>query len=65
MFYLTVYSSVAVANTVFTAIRAFLFAYGTICAARTIHNRLLDRVLQVRQWGAGGRGCLTFHLLAA
>lgn len=47
VFYLTVYSSIAAANTVFTAIRAFLFAYGTICAAKTIHNRLLDRVLQV------------------
>lgn len=47
MFYLTVYTSIAVANTVFTAIRAFLFAYGTICAAKTIHSRLLDRVLQV------------------
>ncbi len=47
-FYLTVYSSIAVANTVFTALRAFLFAYGTICAATAIHNRLLDRVLKVR-----------------
>uniref|UniRef100_A0A674PL73 ATP-binding cassette, sub-family C (CFTR/MRP), member 10 n=1 Tax=Takifugu rubripes TaxID=31033 RepID=A0A674PL73_TAKRU len=46
VFYLTVYSSIAAANTVFTAIRAFLFAYGTICAAKIIHNRLLDRVLQ-------------------
>ncbi|KAM9362938.1 ATP-binding cassette sub-family C member 10 [Symphorus nematophorus] len=45
-FYLTVYSSIAVANTVFTALRAFLFAYGTICAATAIHNRLLDRVLK-------------------
>lgn len=47
-FYLTVYSCIAVANTIFTAIRAFLFAYGTICAARAIHNRLLKRVLKVR-----------------
>uniref|UniRef100_H3CLC0 ATP-binding cassette, sub-family C (CFTR/MRP), member 10 n=1 Tax=Tetraodon nigroviridis TaxID=99883 RepID=H3CLC0_TETNG len=46
MFYLTVYASIAVANTVFTAVRAFLFAYGTICAAKRIHDRLLDRVLQ-------------------
>lgn len=45
-FYLTVYSCIAVANTIFTAIRAFLFAYGTICAARAIHNRLLKRVLK-------------------
>lgn len=47
-FYLTVYSCIAVANTVFTALRAFLFAYGTICAAKTIHDRLLKRVLTVR-----------------
>ncbi|XP_053191606.1 ATP-binding cassette sub-family C member 10 isoform X2 [Scomber japonicus] len=45
-FYLTVYGSIAGANTVFTAIRAFLFAYGAVCAATAIHNRLLDRVLK-------------------
>ncbi|XP_029284201.1 LOW QUALITY PROTEIN: multidrug resistance-associated protein 7 [Cottoperca gobio] len=45
-FYLTVYSSIAAANTVFTALRAFLFAYGAICAATAIHTRLLDRVLK-------------------
>ncbi|XP_054459670.1 ATP-binding cassette sub-family C member 10 [Anoplopoma fimbria] len=45
-FYLTVYVSIAAANTVFTALRAFLFAYGAICAATAIHNRLLDRVLK-------------------
>lgn len=48
-FYLTVYGSVAAANTVFTALRAFLFAYGAICAAAVIHDRLLERVLKVRQ----------------
>uniref|UniRef100_A0A8C4HSN9 ATP-binding cassette sub-family C member 10 n=1 Tax=Dicentrarchus labrax TaxID=13489 RepID=A0A8C4HSN9_DICLA len=45
-FYLTVYSFIAATNTVFTALRAFLFAYGAICAATAIHNRLLDRVLK-------------------
>ncbi|XP_008282467.1 multidrug resistance-associated protein 7 [Stegastes partitus] len=45
-FYLTVYGSIAVANTVFTALRAFLFAYGVICAASAIHDRLLDRMLK-------------------
>ncbi|XP_034043776.1 multidrug resistance-associated protein 7 [Thalassophryne amazonica] len=45
-FYLMVYGSIAVANTVFTALRAFLFAYGAICAATAIHSRLLDRVLK-------------------
>uniref|UniRef100_A0A1A7XY85 ATP-binding cassette sub-family C member 10 n=1 Tax=Iconisemion striatum TaxID=60296 RepID=A0A1A7XY85_9TELE len=45
-FYLMIYGSIAVANTVFTAFRAFLFAYGVVCAASAIHNRLLDRVLK-------------------
>ncbi|XP_029448719.1 multidrug resistance-associated protein 7-like isoform X2 [Rhinatrema bivittatum] len=45
-FYLTVYGSIAVANSVFTALRAFLFACGTIRAATVIHNRLLRRVLK-------------------
>ncbi|XP_072319130.1 ATP-binding cassette sub-family C member 10 [Eucyclogobius newberryi] len=45
-FYLTVYGGIAVANTVFTALRAFLFAYGAIRAATTVHSRLLDRVLK-------------------
>uniref|UniRef100_A0A8C5GMU9 ATP-binding cassette, sub-family C (CFTR/MRP), member 10 n=1 Tax=Gouania willdenowi TaxID=441366 RepID=A0A8C5GMU9_GOUWI len=46
-FYLTVYGSIAAANTVFTALRAFLFAYGVVCAASSIHNRLLDRIMKV------------------
>ena len=47
-FYLTVYASIASANTLFTAARAFLFAYGAIRAATVVHDRLLARVLQVR-----------------
>ncbi|XP_077460374.1 ATP-binding cassette sub-family C member 10 isoform X2 [Stigmatopora argus] len=45
-FYLAVYGALAGANTVFTALRAFLFAYGAICAATVIHDRLLDRVIK-------------------
>ncbi|KAJ8365003.1 hypothetical protein SKAU_G00138340 [Synaphobranchus kaupii] len=45
-FYLTVYGSIAAANSLLTAARAFLFAHGAICAATVIHNRLLDRVLK-------------------
>ncbi|NXU52281.1 MRP7 protein, partial [Turnix velox] len=45
-FYLIVYGSFAGANSLFTILRAFLFAYGTICAATVIHNRLLQRVLK-------------------
>ncbi|KAG7220300.1 hypothetical protein INR49_018292 [Caranx melampygus] len=45
-FYLIVYTSIGAANTVFTALRAFLFAYGAVSAAAAVHNRLLDRVLK-------------------
>ncbi|KAM9491700.1 ATP-binding cassette sub-family C member 10-like [Salvelinus alpinus] len=45
-FYLTVYGSIAGANTVFTAFRAFLFAFGGIRAASVVHNKLLDTVLK-------------------
>ncbi|NXS08480.1 MRP7 protein, partial [Neodrepanis coruscans] len=45
-FYLIVYGSIAGANTLFTILRAFLFAYGTLCAATVIHNRLLQRALK-------------------
>ncbi|KAF7254110.1 Multidrug resistance-associated protein 7 [Varanus komodoensis] len=43
-FYLTVYGCIAGANSLFTILRAFFFAYGTIHAATVIHNRLLTRV---------------------
>ncbi|XP_042318198.1 ATP-binding cassette sub-family C member 10 isoform X2 [Sceloporus undulatus] len=45
-FYLTVYGCIAGANSVFTILRSFLFAYGTIHAATVIHNRLLRRVMK-------------------
>uniref|UniRef100_A0A4W3JSC8 ATP-binding cassette, sub-family C (CFTR/MRP), member 10 n=1 Tax=Callorhinchus milii TaxID=7868 RepID=A0A4W3JSC8_CALMI len=45
-FYLTVYGCIAASNTVFTALRAFLFAYSAIRAATTIHNKLLKQVLK-------------------
>ncbi|NXP80221.1 MRP7 protein, partial [Ramphastos sulfuratus] len=45
-FYLIVYGSIAGANSLFTILRAFLFAYGAIHAATVIHNRLLQRVLK-------------------
>lgn len=58
-FYLTVYGSIAVANSLFTILRAFLFAYGTIRAATVIHNRLLQRALKVkvRKSRAGWGSC--------
>ncbi|XP_059501095.1 ATP-binding cassette sub-family C member 10 isoform X3 [Stegostoma tigrinum] len=45
-FFLTIYGCIAAINTVFTAARAFLFAYGAICAAVIIHNKLLLQVLK-------------------
>ncbi|XP_070569620.1 ATP-binding cassette sub-family C member 10-like [Ptychodera flava] len=45
-FYLTVYGSLAAANSIFTFFRAFLFAYGGICAARILHKRLLTSILK-------------------
>ncbi|XP_066034710.1 ATP-binding cassette sub-family C member 10 isoform X1 [Chamaea fasciata] len=45
-FYLLVYGSIAGANSLFTIIRAFLFACGALRAAAVIHNRLLQRVLK-------------------
>ncbi|NXN15001.1 MRP7 protein, partial [Indicator maculatus] len=45
-FYLIVYGSIAGANSLFTILRAFLFAYGTIRAATVVHNRLLQRVIK-------------------
>uniref|UniRef100_S4RPA9 Uncharacterized protein n=1 Tax=Petromyzon marinus TaxID=7757 RepID=S4RPA9_PETMA len=45
-FYLSVYGALAAGNTVFTLLRAFLFAYGGVCAAKNIHVTLLHKVLQ-------------------
>ncbi|XP_061173578.1 ATP-binding cassette sub-family C member 10-like [Saccostrea echinata] len=45
-FYLTVYGALAGANSLFTLLRAFLFAYGGICAAQFLHKRLLSVMLK-------------------
>ncbi len=47
-FYLVVYGSLGAANSLFSFIRAFLFAYGGICAARSIHEKLLEVILAAR-----------------
>lgn len=46
-FYLTVYGALAGANSLFTLMRAFLFAYGGICAAQYLHTKLLSVILKV------------------
>merc|ERR1719282_653079 len=45
-YYLIVYGLIAVSNSFFSLIRAFLFAYGGIWAARTIHSKLLKTVIK-------------------
>ena len=45
-FFLTIYGSLAAGNSVFCLTRAFLFAYGGICAAKTIHSKLLNAVVR-------------------
>lgn len=46
-YYLTVYTLLAVFNTLFTLMRAFMFAYGGIQAAISIHKQLLKIVVRV------------------
>lgn len=46
-FYLVVYGAIAGANSVFTMFRAFLFAYGGILAAQSVHSKLLGAILKV------------------
>ncbi|CAL1534987.1 unnamed protein product [Lymnaea stagnalis] len=46
MFYLGVYGGLAGANSFFTLLRSFLFAYGGLCAAQVIHKRLLMAILK-------------------
>jgi len=38
-----VYATIAASNSFFSLIRAFLFAYGGICAAKSIHGKLLRK----------------------
>uniref|UniRef100_A0A5K3F1U0 ABC-type xenobiotic transporter n=1 Tax=Mesocestoides corti TaxID=53468 RepID=A0A5K3F1U0_MESCO len=45
-FYLSVYASIIGANLLFTIFRSVLFAYAGLAAAATIHERMLDTVLQ-------------------
>ncbi|XP_011176315.1 multidrug resistance-associated protein 7 [Solenopsis invicta] len=47
-YYLTVYSLLAVFNSIFTLIRAFIFAYGGIHAAVTTHKQLLKIVMRAK-----------------
>lgn len=46
-YYLIVYSLLAIFNSIFTLIRAFIFAYGGLQAAITIHKQLLKIIMRV------------------
>lgn len=46
-YYLTVYSILAVCNSIFTLKRAFIFAYGGLQAAITMHKQLLKTIVRV------------------
>nr|CAD7591948.1 unnamed protein product [Timema genevievae] len=47
-YYLTVYGILAGLNSVFTLLRAFLFAYAGLHAATTIHKLLLNSIMRAR-----------------
>ncbi|XP_029032393.1 ATP-binding cassette sub-family C member 10 [Osmia bicornis bicornis] len=47
-YYLTVYALLVFFNTIFTLMRAFMFAYGGIQAAITIHKQLLKVVIRAK-----------------
>ncbi|XP_015120641.1 multidrug resistance-associated protein 7 [Diachasma alloeum] len=47
--YLAVYAILAVINTIFTFIRAFMFAYGGVHAAIVMHEHLLGIVLRAKK----------------
>uniref|UniRef100_A0A914I1R5 Uncharacterized protein n=1 Tax=Globodera rostochiensis TaxID=31243 RepID=A0A914I1R5_GLORO len=44
-FYLAIYVGIAALNTFCTLIRAFLFAFGCILAAKRLHERILSKIL--------------------
>ena len=46
-YFLGVYGAIAGANTIFTFLRAFLFARGGLNAAKFMHSHLVDVILQV------------------
>ncbi|KAJ6648254.1 ATP-binding cassette sub-family C member 10 [Pseudolycoriella hygida] len=47
-FYLKIYTSIAVTNSIVTFVRAFLFAYAGIKAAKFVHNKLLTCVFYAK-----------------
>jgi len=48
-YYLTIYSVLVVFNTIFTLIRAFIFAYGGLQAAIMMHKQLIRIIMRVNE----------------
>jgi len=48
-YYLTIYSLLVVFNTIFTLIRAFIFAYGGLQAAIAMHKQLMRIIMRVNE----------------
>ena len=46
MWYLMIYGLIAAGNSIITLIRAFLFAYGGLKAAKKIHRQILASILK-------------------
>lgn len=44
--YLYIFIAIAFVNSLITLVRAFIFAYGGVCAAVTVHDRLLNTVMK-------------------
>lgn len=49
-YYLGIYGSIAVVNSIFSFFRAFLFAYGGVQAARGIHEKLLSVIIKAKSY---------------
>lgn len=53
MWFLEVYASLALSNSLVTLVRAFVFAYAGLRAARFLHDRMLTSVMLVSMVGKG------------
>ena len=49
-YYLSTYGSIAVVNSIFSFLRAFLFAYGGVKAAKVIHQNLLGTIIKAKSY---------------
>lgn len=64
-YYMMVYGILVGTNTIFTLFRAFLFAYGGICAATSVHKLLLKSVMKVSDFLLLNNKTITLNILQA